>query len=146
MHRAGKAIYFTDRSLNNARALRREMTEIEKKLWYYLRRKNILDVRFRKQVPIGNYIVDFAAHNPKLIVELDGGQHSEQQAYDAARDTWLQKQGFCILRFWNNDVIENLEGVLERIALKINELRGNAENAPLPTSPLKGGGADWSKT
>jgi very-short-patch-repair endonuclease len=71
--------------------------------------------KFRRQQPIGNYIVDFACLEKKLIVEIDGGQHAERGDYDTLRDRWLRIQGFTILRFWNNEVVENIASVIERI-------------------------------
>jgi len=89
-HRTGKAIHFTDGALVNARRLSRDMTEVEKKIWYHLRRQN-MGVKFRKQVPLGNYIADFASFDPKLIIELNGGQHADDVTYDVQRDAWLKK-------------------------------------------------------
>jgi very-short-patch-repair endonuclease len=96
-----------------ARKLRKNLTEEEKKLWYHLRLRN-LGVKFRRQVPIGKYIVDFACLNRKLIIEIDGGQHLENKK-DSIRDDWLESKGFKVLRFWNNEVFENIESVLEKI-------------------------------
>ncbi len=121
--------------ISNARNLRKNLTEVEKVLWYWLRKKNISGARFRKQAPIGNYIADFACHNPKLIIELDGGGHALQQNYDKKRDDWLRKEGFYILRFWNNEITENIENVLEIIYNQINILK----NPPSPTLPHKVG-------
>ena len=73
------------------------------------------DYKFRRQQPLGNYIVDFVCLEKRLIIEVDGGQHAEQSDYDAERDDWLREQGFIVLRFWNNDVLKNFEGVTERI-------------------------------
>ena len=98
---------------STARKLRNNLTEAEKYLWYFLRFKN-LGVKFRRQAIIGKYVVDFVCFERKLIVEVDGGQHS-QSARDNVRDEWLGSQGFEILRFWNNDVLGNRDGVLEKI-------------------------------
>ena len=98
-------------SNSRARHLRKNMTEAEKKLWTLLSRRNLAGVRFRRQVPFGPYIVDFASHEAKLIIELDGGQHAIQSSADAKRSEFLNLQGYRVLRFWNNDVIGNLEGV-----------------------------------
>ncbi len=99
----------------NARALRKNQTEAEKTLWRRLRDKQVEGFRFRRQVPIGPYIADFGCHSEKLIVEVDGGQHAENEEYDGARAALMEKEGYRILRFWNNEVFENLDGVLERI-------------------------------
>ena len=96
-----------------ARALRRDMTPAERKLWRALRavRPN---AHFRHQVPFGPYYADFASHAARLVIEVDGGQHTPQR--DAARTRFLEREGYRVLRFWNNEVIENLDGVLAVIA------------------------------
>lgn len=99
---------------NHARELRNNPTDAEQKLWQHLRGKN-LGSKFRRQHPIGRYITDFACLEHKLIIELDGSQHSEQQAYDDARSRFLQAEGFRVLRFWNNQVLQETEAVLESI-------------------------------
>ena len=91
------------------------MTDAERALWLLIRCKQLGGHRFRKQVPIGKYIVDFLCLDARLVIELDGGQHSETQSADAARDAWLHSQGFRVLRFWNHDVTQNQEGVLTTI-------------------------------
>ena len=96
-----------------SRKLRNNLTESEKHLWYVLRAEN-LGFKFRRQEPIGNYIVDFVCYPKKLIIELDGGQHFGS-ADDQARDKWLESQGFKVLRFWNNEVLENRDGVVFKI-------------------------------
>lgn len=98
-----------------ARHLRKNSTEAERKLWSRLRRKQLLGYRFRRQRPIGPYIVDFVCLEASLIVEVDGGQHAEQIAKDEARTLYLEKKGFRVIRFWNNDVLANTESVLETI-------------------------------
>ncbi len=89
------------------------MTDAEQKLWYFLQREN-LGCKFRRQVPLGRYIVDFASLENGLIIEVDGGQHAGN-TQDMQRDSWLQEQGYRVLRFWNHDVLQNTEGVLTRI-------------------------------
>jgi len=113
-----------------AKGLRNNLTEAEKHLWYMLRLKN-LGVKFRRQVVIGLFIVDFICFEKKLIIEVDGGQHADD-VRDKARDKWLNERGYRVLRFWNNEVLENREGVLEKIVLSLNH--------PLPNPPLKGEG------
>ena len=98
-----------------ARELRWRQTEAEKVLWMKLRNKQLGGVRFRRQQPIGPYIVDFTTFERKLVVEIDGGQHNEGEGRDKERTKWLEERGYRILRFWNNEVLANLEGVLERI-------------------------------
>jgi len=99
----------------NARRLRKQMTDAERALWFLLRRKQIDGRRFRKQVPIGKYIVDFACLEARLTIEVDGGQHAEAVAADRERDAWLKSQNFRVLRFWNNDVLKNPEGVIQAV-------------------------------
>jgi very-short-patch-repair endonuclease len=100
-----------------ARALRQSMTDAERRLWRYLRR-HFLGVHFRRQVPIGSYIVDFACLRRKLVIEVDGGQHLESEE-DLVRDRWLKEQGYRVLRFWNHEVLRNTEGVLEVIGARL---------------------------
>ena len=99
-----------------ARRLRANLTYAEQRLWERLRRKQFNGAHFRRQRPIASYVVDFYCHEARLIIELDGGQHSEQNEKDAARTRELKSLGFHVIRFWNNDVLENMDGVLERIA------------------------------
>ncbi|MEO6353266.1 MAG: endonuclease domain-containing protein, partial [Burkholderiaceae bacterium] len=99
----------------NARSLRKDMTNTERKLWHVLRGKQLLACRFRRQYPIGPYIADFACIDKKLLIELDGGQHQEQIAYDQKRTTFLEMQGWQVLRFWNTEVMNNMDGVLMTI-------------------------------
>ncbi len=101
--------------LNNAKTLRSKQTEAEQRLWYHLRAHRFLGLKFKRQKPMGRYIVDFVCLEQRLIIEIDGGQHSEQVDYDQDRDAWLRSQGYTVLRFWNNDVMQQLESVLEQI-------------------------------
>lgn len=103
-----------------ARRLRRDATEAETWLWARLRSRQLEGHRFRRQAPIGPYIVDFCCFSQNLIVELDGGQHAESRA-DVLRTRWLQARGFRELRFWNHDVLANTEGVLETIREALRE-------------------------
>jgi very-short-patch-repair endonuclease len=100
-----------------AKRLRREMTDAERLLWSKLRRKQMNGRHFRSQVPVPPYIADFACIELGLIVEVDGGQHNIDQARDARRTAWLESKGYRVLRFWNNEVLQNLDGVLETIRL-----------------------------
>jgi len=95
-----------------ARALRRDSTEAERKLWSLLRSRRLSAYKFRRQFPIGPYIADFACFARRLVIELDGGQHASAQSYDEARTRYLESQGWRVLRFWNNDALANPEGVL----------------------------------
>ena len=98
-----------------AKELRREMTPIELKLWARLRAHRMKGVHFRPQHAIGIYIVDFCAPHKKLIIELDGSQHLEQTEYDAERTEYLKSKGYKVLRFWNNDVTNHMDAVLNMI-------------------------------
>ena len=100
---------------SQVRELRKHLTETERALWKHLRLRQFRGYKFRRQQPIGKYIVDFACLEKRLIIEVDGGQHSEQTAYDLERDTWLESQGFSVLRFWNNQVLKEMEAVEEVI-------------------------------
>lgn len=91
------------------------MTKPERVLWRALR-ETLPDFHWRKQVPFGPYFADFASHSAKLIIEVDGGQHAGALHYDETRTRFLETQGYRVLRFWNNDVLSNTDGVLERIA------------------------------
>jgi very-short-patch-repair endonuclease len=94
-----------------ARKLRREPSEAERRLWQALRQRQLAGYRFRRQHPLGRYVLDFVCLEARLVIEVDGGQHSEQQTYDQARTAWLAAQGFRVLRFWNHEVLNNLEAV-----------------------------------
>ena len=102
-------------AIHNARILRSQATEAEKLLWSRLRRRQIENCKFRRQQPIGPFITDFVCLERNLVVELDGGHHVNQKCADSNRDSWIKKEGFKILRFWNNEVFENLSEVLETI-------------------------------
>jgi very-short-patch-repair endonuclease len=121
---------------NFSRSLRKNPTDAEKKLWAHLRRKQISGRRFRRQHPLGRYIVDFVCLEAKLIVEIDGGQHTESAHGDAQRTQWLQRQGFRVVRFWNNEVLGETESVLTEIA---RMLASQGLPPPYP-SPASGGG------
>jgi very-short-patch-repair endonuclease len=94
---------------------------VEAILWSRLRAKQVEGVKFRRQQPIENFIVDFVSFEKRIVVELDGGQHAENRDKDMRRDRFFEENGFVVLRFWNNDVIENLDGVLEVIRKKCIE-------------------------
>ena len=102
-------------ALTAARTLRRNRTDAEGLLWHYLRNEQLDGYRFRRQQPIGRYIVDFACLSRKVLIELDGGQHAEQTSRDEKRDAFLRARGYRVLRFWNTEVFENCFGVLQRV-------------------------------
>jgi very-short-patch-repair endonuclease len=112
-----------------ARQLRSRMTDAERKLWFALKDRRFAAVKFRRQVPVGPYVADFLCFDLRLIVEVDGGQHAES-ARDVERDKWLAHNEFRVVRFWNNDVLKNLEGVLTILAEEI-------DRTPHPTSSLR---------
>ena len=119
------------------RALRNQPTDAEHRLWQYLRRRQLDGCRFRRQHPFGDYILDFACLERKLVVELDGSQHADNVRYDAQRTATLQQAGFFVLRFWNNDVLGNIEGVVDVILAALAE----KEATPSPLHPpLEGEG------
>jgi very-short-patch-repair endonuclease len=103
----------------HARQLRADMTDAERRLWWRLRGQQLGGHRFRRQVPLGPYIVDFACLAQRLVIELDGGQHDEQAEQDAVRTAWLEAQGYRVLRFWNPDVLGETDNVVEAIWLAL---------------------------
>ena len=123
-------------NVDRARHLRGSQTDAEQKLWHHLRNRQLQGRKFRRQHEIDRYIADFACPDAALIVELDSGQHGEQQAYDEARTHKLETIGYRVLRFWDNDVLANIDGVLEVI------LEALASPGPSPQpSPRWGEGA-----
>ncbi len=96
---------------DKARQLRKNPTEAEQALWRHLRLRQMGGHKFRRQQPLGLYIVDFVCLERRLIIELDGGHHSSQEVGDSERSVWLESQGFCVLRFWNNDVMREIDAV-----------------------------------
>ncbi|GHU27554.1 endonuclease [Betaproteobacteria bacterium] len=103
--------------LPKAKALRKQMTDAEHCLWRQLRDRRFCEVKFRRQEPIGPYIVDFVALSEKLVIELDGGQHADEAAivYDNKRTAYLEAQGYRVLRFWNDDCLVRTAQVLDQI-------------------------------
>lgn len=99
----------------NAIRLRKEMTDAERHLWRHLRLRQMKQCKFRRQYPIGPFVADFACLEQNLIIELDGGQHTERENYDARREQWLQKNGYRVIRFWNDQVLKETDAVLEVI-------------------------------
>ena len=119
--------------------MRLEMTDAERRVWRILRMRQIEGVRFRRQVPIGRYIADFVCHEARLIVEIDGGQHDPAAPQEIERSRFLEGEGYRLLRFWNNEVLQNPEGVWLTIAAALATLP-----PPPPPSPIQGEGADRS--
>ena len=110
----------TPKVFANAKELRRDLTPAEIKLKTRLRAHRMAGVHFRLQHAIGSYIVDFCAPRRKLIIELDGSQHLDLEAYDAEKTTFLESKGYKVLRFWNNDVLNNIDSVLNVIWDELN--------------------------
>ena len=103
----------------HARRLRRDATDVEQRFWLAVRDRRLGGFKFRRQVTIGPFVADFACIERRLIVELDGGQHDQEA--DAARTTYLEGLGWRVVRFWNNDVVENWEGVLQVVLVELNK-------------------------
>jgi very-short-patch-repair endonuclease len=124
-----------------ARRLRKMPTKAEQKLWQGLRSAQIRGLSFRKQHPIGAYVLDFYCPTIRLAIEVGGGQHgfAKEQRHDQRRAKWLEAKGIETIRFWNNDVLGNLDGVLGEIVRKVDELC-KLRAPPTPTLPLSGGG------
>ena len=120
-----------------ARELRNSATDAEQRLWQHLRLKQLGGFKFRRQVPVTGYIADFLCHELKLIVELDGGQHVEQSAYDKQRTLVLEAAGYRVLRYWNDDVLLRTSCVLEDIlrALEMMQSNGKIKGTPPQSSP-----------
>ena len=130
---------------SKARQLRKKSTDAEVALWRHLRNRQLAGCKFRRQVPIDPYVVDFVCFEQRLVIELDGGHHQSQAEDDKARTVWLENQGFRVLRYWNNEVLVNVDGV----ALSILEAIEHPHLSPLPSrerksspSPLLGEGRD----
>ena len=124
----------TTAAKKNAITLRNGMTDAERRLWSKLRAEQ-LGVKFRRQHPLGTYVLDFACLSPKLVVEVDGSQHLHQVSYDAQRTAWLEGHGYAVLRFWANEVLSETDGVVARI---VEVLSASAGAAPTPTLPQRG--------
>ncbi|MEP2988963.1 MAG: DUF559 domain-containing protein [Parasphingorhabdus sp.] len=118
---------YSSKTLKHAKQLRKDMTPQERTLWGKLRNRQLGGAKFRKQQPIGPYIVDFVCQERKLVIEADGSQHANN-LNDVQREKWLQNRGYTVLRFWNNDIRENLDEVLFAILDAFDQ-------NPSPTSP-----------
>ncbi|ELX8364561.1 MULTISPECIES: endonuclease domain-containing protein [Enterobacter cloacae complex] len=113
-----------------AKQLRRELTQEERRLWYLLRSRRFENYKFLRQHPVGHYILDFACCAARLAVELDGGQHDEKLEYDRQRTLWLNHKGWHVIRFWNNELWNNEEAVLERILETLQALQPSPRPSP----------------
>jgi very-short-patch-repair endonuclease len=129
-------------SVEKAKGLRGRMTEAERRLWYRLRAHRFAGVKFKRQVPIGRYVVDSVCFDHSLSIEVDGGQHATS-LNDRSRTQWLEGEGFRVLRFWNNDVLGNLPGVLETVASALSR-SPSLVALRAPPSPTRGEGKESS--
>jgi very-short-patch-repair endonuclease len=117
-----------------AKNLRRNQTDAERQLWFRLRNRRLNGLKFKRQVPIDRYVVDFCCSDARLVIELDGGQHATRIAEDANRTKTLEAMGYLVLRFWNNDVMQNLDGVLEEALSTVKQHRSETPHPdPLPS-------------
>jgi very-short-patch-repair endonuclease len=119
------------RATTNARTMRREQTDAERKLWFLLRDRRLAGAKFRRQAPVGGYIADFVCLRFKLIVEADGGQHVESSR-DAERDQWLASEGYVVVRYSNIDILKNSDGVLTDLSIRLEERCRGINRSPSP--------------
>ncbi|MBU4234164.1 MAG: endonuclease domain-containing protein [Proteobacteria bacterium] len=118
-----------------ARALRKRMTDAERLLWRHLRNRELGGWKFRRQYPVGPFIVDFICVEKNLVIEVDGGQHAENEALDLQRSAYLNKMGYRVLRFWNNEVLQETEADLTAIFAILANGKQNSPS-PQPSPPL----------
>ena len=123
------------RPTRRSRELRLNQTDAERILWSRLRSKQLGGVRFNTQYPIGPFICDFVARSKGLVIELDGGQHAQTVSYDSRRTRYIEERGYRVLRFWNTDVMTNLDGVLSEIEQSLEQLGARDMSKPQ--------GSDW---
>jgi very-short-patch-repair endonuclease len=131
-----------DKRVPRARELRRDMTQAEKKLWWQLRQLPLANSHFRRQAPIGPYFADFASHKCRVVIEVDGGGHGEERqiAIDRTRTAYLTSRGYRVLRFWNNEVLQEIEGVMTLIYEAVNQQVPPTPDPSPPLASLTGGG------
>jgi very-short-patch-repair endonuclease len=116
-----------------AKRLRRHQTDAERVLWFQLRDRRLAGLKFKRQVPIDRFVVDFCCEGARLVIEIDGGQHATRAAEDLSRTKILEAMGYLVLRFWNNDVLQNTDGVLEEILSTLEQQRSETPHPdPLP--------------
>ncbi len=120
--------------------LRQRSTDAEQALWKRLRNRQLAGCKFRRQVLIGKYIVDFVCFERKLVIEVDGGHHQEQVSSDTVRTTWLESQGFQVLRFWNHEALADTEAIQEALLVALQDGLPSSESPSPQPSPIKGEG------
>jgi len=137
----GDGLEMSTKMIKAEKTLRKNSTKAERLLWRNLRAKQMKKFKFRRQEPIGNYIVDFVCFENRVVIEVDGSQHMVEVARDKERERWLRSQGFTILRFWNNEVLRNTGGVLEiiRLTCQCHPPLIPPLQAVKPLSAIKGG-------
>ncbi|TNE67771.1 MAG: endonuclease domain-containing protein [Alphaproteobacteria bacterium] len=118
--------------VDRARGLRRAMTDAERCFWHHVRARRFHGLKFRRQFPVGHFIVDFACPARRLIVEIDGGQHADPESGDALRTAHLESRGFRVVRYWNNDILGNIDGVM-------TDLEAHLGQQPPHPNPLPAG-------
>ena len=123
------------RVVANAGRLRRNQTDAERALWFHLRDRRLEGLKFRRQMPVSNYVADFCCEETRLIIEVDGGQHADNRENDEKRTEELEAMGYLVLRFWNNDVLTNPDGVVETI---LDTLGKRTSSSPHPNPLPKG--------
>ncbi|MBU0517282.1 MAG: endonuclease domain-containing protein [Proteobacteria bacterium] len=145
----------SEKRIVRARQLRRRQTEAEKRLWYHLRARRLGGHKFRRQHPVGPFVVDFYCEATRLVIEVDGGGHNEpcQRVYDQRRTMLLEGFGLRVLRFWNDEVLVNTEQVLEVILSALEDAPSAVAPSPVapspglrPTSPVGRGAPEWGST
>ena len=119
--------------LSRARRLRRQSTDAERLLWSKLRDRRMMNCKFRRQFPVGRYVVDFVCRKHNLIIEIDGGHHADRQVYDAVRSEWLQSRGFDVLRYWDNEVLTQMDSVSESIGDALEKRGASYSPSPQPS-------------
>ncbi|MEK6550648.1 MAG: endonuclease domain-containing protein [Pseudomonadota bacterium] len=127
-------------SNGTARRLRKQQTEAEQRLWKHLRNRRFCGYKFRRQAPIGRYVVDFVCISPKIVIEVDGGQHALRVNEDMERTRYLESLGYCVIRFWNTDVLRNIESILEVVQNTVNMIP-----SPQPSPEGRGGNAEQNQ-
>ena len=132
-------------AIGHARFLRAHATDVERKLWYRLRALRTVGFHFRRQAPFRSYILDFVEHSRRVVIELDGGQHGDaaHRVRDQMRDRLLISEGYCVLRYWNVDVLQNIDGTIEYI-VSVLDSRPPPGRLRRPTSPQGGGRVEGS--